>query len=336
YVPAPCGSNQSCRYGACVDQVCTPGTSRCAAGSVTDREVCEPDGLGYLRGPCGPDESCSLGACVPRVCAPGVASCVGTSGSHACNPDGLGYGATMPCPSMSSCSPGTGMCEGWVCMPGSRTCVGSSVRTCNADGLGYTNTACGAMQACSVGVCTSWICTPGTYVCTDIDTRRVCNADGLGYSVAPCTGPGRYGYACVGSGACAERVCSPGSAGSVCPNAVWQQVCNVDGLAHTPVPCGFGQGCQGGLCAVRCGDGIVGGRETCDDGNTVSGDGCSGTCQSERVCIPRCRSNLACQLTCPPVLGGRTACCDTTTSVCYVTAGFCPTIDPDSGVVPPY
>jgi cysteine-rich repeat protein len=32
---------------------------------------------------------------------------------------------------------------------------------------------------------------------------------------------------------------------------------------------------------VRCGDGILGTGETCDDGNTVSGDGCSSTCALE-------------------------------------------------------
>ena len=40
-------------------------------------------------------------------------------------------------------------------------------------------------------------------------------------------------------------------------------------------------------CALsmgRCGDRILGTGETCDDGNTVSGDGCSATCQSEPGC----------------------------------------------------
>src|SRR5579862_6186783 len=35
-----------------------------------------------------------------------------------------------------------------------------------------------------------------------------------------------------------------------------------------------------------CGDGIVSGSETCDDGNTVDGDGCSSTCQIETVNTP--------------------------------------------------
>jgi cysteine-rich repeat protein len=36
-----------------------------------------------------------------------------------------------------------------------------------------------------------------------------------------------------------------------------------------------------GTAATGCGDGIVGGAEQCDDNNTTSGDGCSGTCTIE-------------------------------------------------------
>lgn len=37
----------------------------------------------------------------------------------------------------------------------------------------------------------------------------------------------------------------------------------------------------GGACTTTCGDGLVMGNEACDDGNAVSGDGCSATCQVE-------------------------------------------------------
>jgi cysteine-rich repeat protein len=36
--------------------------------------------------------------------------------------------------------------------------------------------------------------------------------------------------------------------------------------------------------SATCGDGIATGAEACDDGNTVSGDGCSSTCTLEAVC----------------------------------------------------
>jgi cysteine-rich repeat protein len=46
--------------------------------------------------------------------------------------------------------------------------------------------------------------------------------------------------------------------------------------------CGFGDNnLGGGPTRHRCGDGVVDVGEGCDDGNTLSGDGCSSTCQVE-------------------------------------------------------
>jgi cysteine-rich repeat protein len=45
-----------------------------------------------------------------------------------------------------------------------------------------------------------------------------------------------------------------------------------------------GDGCSATCRLESCGNGIIDFGETCDDGNTVSGDGCSATCQRE----PRC------------------------------------------------
>ena len=39
-------------------------------------------------------------------------------------------------------------------------------------------------------------------------------------------------------------------------------------------------------CKPICGDGIQAGTETCDDGNTLSGDGCSARCQIEGSASP--------------------------------------------------
>jgi cysteine-rich repeat protein len=282
YAAMPCGPTQSCSGGACVDRVCVPGEARCVAGSLTAREVCAPDGLAWTAMPCAGTESCSAGLCRTRLCVPGAPECVGTTGSRTCNADGLGYSATVSCGASSSCVAGTGMCSGWLCSPGTSTCLSSSVRrACNADGLGFTETTCGAGTTCSAGVCAPWVCTPGSYSCADVNTRRLCNADGLGYTTASCTGPDPDGYSCTGAGTCSPRECVPGSASSVCASTTARQVCNTDGLGFTASACASGQSCLTGTCAVRCGDGIRGGTETCDDGNTVSGDGCSSTCASE-------------------------------------------------------
>ena len=48
--------------------------------------------------------------------------------------------------------------------------------------------------------------------------------------------------------------------------------------------CGDGGTCAAGQCAgetLRCGDGIVGGGEGCDDSNTLAGDGCDASCLIE-------------------------------------------------------
>ena len=49
--------------------------------------------------------------------------------------------------------------------------------------------------------------------------------------------------------------------------------------------------CVSGVCigdSMLCGNGTVesGCGEECDDGNTISGDGCSATCQIEFICSP--------------------------------------------------
>lgn len=51
---------------------------------------------------------------------------------------------------------------------------------------------------------------------------------------------------------------------------------------------------SGGACATTCGDGFALGNEACDDGNAVSGDGCSASCQIEDgfSCAPSPTTNL--------------------------------------------
>jgi cysteine-rich repeat protein len=80
----------------------------------------------------------------------------------------------------------------------------------------------------------------------------------------------------------AGDVCTPGGCATradaeICAGKAEDDRCtNAIGLAGA---------CVGGACrAVICGDGIIEPGEVCDDGNTVSGDGCSSTCDSTEVC----------------------------------------------------
>jgi cysteine-rich repeat protein len=75
------------------------------------------------------------------------------------------------------------------------------------------------------------------------------------------------------------RICAPSTA--ECASLSARRVCRPDGSGFDESACPTGQTCEAGACAVRCGDGIVGTGETCDDGNTASGDGCSSSCARE-------------------------------------------------------
>jgi cysteine-rich repeat protein len=63
-----------------------------------------------------------------------------------------------------------------------------------------------------------------------------------------------------------------------------------DGVLDPNEQCDDGNNVSGDGCSAACelettcGDGVIGAGEQCDDGNTTSGDGCSATCQLETVC----------------------------------------------------
>ncbi len=52
-------------------------------------------------------------------------------------------------------------------------------------------------------------------------------------------------------------------------------------LGECTVECGYNcTAAQPNVCSTRCGDSKLAGNETCDDGNTISGDGCSANCSN--------------------------------------------------------
>lgn len=283
YTAAPCTNSETCVAGACQAHVCAPGVAACIAGTVAGREVCASDGLSLQLGTCPGGQSCSGGSCLPQVCAPGTPECANPNASHVCTSNGLGYQQAVSCAPGEGCDTSTGLCGAWACTPGTATCQPGNVRSvCDADGLGQTAASCGPMSTCSAGVCAPWVCTPGAFECLGTGSRRVCNPDGLGLTPSPCTGAAADGYACTGAGVCTPRVCTPSAPTSTCGGPAVRQACAADGLGFVSVACPAGQGCNAGTCAVRCGDGIVGGSEQCDDGGIADGDGCSSLCEYER------------------------------------------------------
>ena len=137
------------------------------------------------------------------------------------------------------------------------------------------NKACqsGTAQACSDGnACTTDSCNPTTG-CVNVNNTLACNDNNACTSGDTCSGG-----ACVGT----TVNCNDSN---LCTN----DACNSStGCTHANVTDGTGCGgyntCRTGLCvAPACGDTTLNGAqgETCDDGNTVNGDGCSSTCKTE-------------------------------------------------------
>lgn len=84
------------------------------------------------------------------------------------------------------------------------------------------------------------------------------------------------GRACPAGTVCTPTSCADGTAVAACDGLSDGAACTFDGLADGV--------CASSICTLRgCGNGAVdeGSSETCDDGNTVTGDGCTSTCLIE-------------------------------------------------------
>jgi cysteine-rich repeat protein len=82
------------------------------------------------------------------------------------------------------------------------------------------------------------------------------------------------GTTCVAGGG--EVRCATDAQMTACFGKAENADCNVEST--------FGN-CRFGVCLPgACGDGVVGGKEECDDGNSVDGDGCSRDCTSNEKC----------------------------------------------------
>jgi len=83
------------------------------------------------------------------------------------------------------------------------------------------------------------------------------------------------GYRCVSKDSNNVGICQKSSGSTV--------ECCTTSDCNTDQTCDIGgtYTCKGGSILPTCGDGVVQPPETCDDGNTISGDGCSTTCQKE-------------------------------------------------------
>jgi cysteine-rich repeat protein len=204
-------------------------------------------------------------------------SCDGTSTS--CPTDGVKASGT-------ECRASAGACDL------AENCDGTSP-ACPTDAVKTAGTECRA----STGVCdlaeicdgSSGVCPTDVFQASGTECRAASGACDLPESCTGASGDcpvdalAPAGTTCrAAADACdAEETCT--GTGSDCPadlGAPDGTSCS-DGLS-----CTLDDVCTSGVCGGTpsgCGDGVVaaGCSETCDDGNTDSGDGCSATCQVE-------------------------------------------------------
>jgi hypothetical protein len=189
YAAMPCGAQQTCIDGACVDRACTPGARRCVGTDPSRIETCNADGVEYVASACPAGQSCSAGACVPYRCTPNSTRCAGPTSVQACDAAGLMFGAATQCPAGQGCNTSTQTCRVFACTPGSAQCASSTSRTvCSPDGQSTSVVPCGTSESCADGMCRPRVCTAGARRCVSgsVGGYEVCSPDGLGYTGAAC------------------------------------------------------------------------------------------------------------------------------------------------------
>jgi cysteine-rich repeat protein len=314
---ADCSDGQLCN-GAEVCGNAGTAMSRCAAGTPAT------DGTS-----CGGANICRGGVCTAPGCGDGV-----RTGSEQCDDgnttsgDGCDGDCTFTCSSGAHCS------DGLLCN-GTETCTspGTTMSRCVAGTAAANGTACDRdadattrdvcrMATCVASTCGDGFVDPGATPAEQCDDGNTTSGDGC---QSNCT------WTCTGDATCADtNVCNgaetctmPSTLASRCvagtPPAPGS-TCDRDGNAATRDICRMAS-----CLASSCGDGFVDSGATpieqCDDGNALSGDGCSATCQRESTGTPPTAFRLtSLSLVSPRVVVNQVAGCQDITQNCYSVA----------------
>ena len=284
----------------------------CGNGVLDSGEACDPLDE-RTRNNIATGETCNL-QChyeIPEVCQNG-----NLEGSEQCEKN-------IPCEDPNR------VCQNCQCVP--RTCgdgVKQDSEMCddmnNSRDGSVRNSDCEISQVCSNCQCVLPSLAPA--VCGDLikEQREPCDLDAAGASLGcgpfqqcvscscqlinqsfcgngrvdpgeQCGEPGRLG--CPGSNycsaclckapVCGNRIVEPGE-GCDDGNAISGDGCSSNCTVENGHVCTSNAGCGTGFCNAAgicqtpvCGNSIKEGSEECDDGNTLSGDGCSSTCGDE-------------------------------------------------------
>jgi cysteine-rich repeat protein len=276
---ATIGTDDDCA-AACGDGVLSAGEG-CDTGITSGVGSCPTscdDGLA-----CTTDTLIGAGTCGAICAAAPITTPINGDG---CCPTG----ATMATDNDCSGRCGDGIVQsGENCDTAITSGAGRCPTTCN-DGMACTTDTLTGAGTCSAGCMTVAITMPrnGDMCCptgATIGTDNDC--------------PARCGDRVVSAGETCDTGITAGA--GACPTMCNDMMaCTRDMLANgasctaacmfTPIttPMAGDMCCPTGAtvgtdtdCPVRCGDRVVSAPETCDDGNTTSGDGCSATCAAE-------------------------------------------------------
>lgn len=246
------------------DSNCT--LTGCGNGILTAPEVCDD---GNLTSGDGCDSNCT-----PTACGNGVVSAPETcDDGNVVSGDGCSSTCQFEVPGNDACAAALA-----VSVPGSGPVQSNAGATDDSQALcgtsavnqGLWYTVLGNGNTITVTTCNAatnydtkiqvW-CDCPEFLCVGGNDDSTCSFSGLRSTVSFCSIPGHVYYVTVGGFSTATG------------NA--QLDVTEDGLGCTPtVTC----------IPPVCGDGVTETPEQCDDGNLVSGDGCSATCQIEGAC----------------------------------------------------
>jgi cysteine-rich repeat protein len=304
----------------CVERTCsaegTCGTTPVADGTVVQSQTagdCQSvvcDGAGTTKSIAADTDLPNDGKeCTDDTCAAGVPTYTAKAINAACGAGGTlfcdGNGACVGCTGDSQCGQPTD-CATPTCTAGSCvtnfTAVGTPLpnqttgdcQEVQCNGIGGTKTVSKSADVNNDNnACTNDLCNGSTPAYTNVGAGAACSDGALGKL---CNGAGSC-VECLTAADCTSGVCTlQVCAAPVCTDQVKNGAeTDVDCGGATCSPCANGKTCSANadctstvcnpmsnLCVASiCGDNRITGTETCDDGGTTSGNGCSATCTIE-------------------------------------------------------
>jgi cysteine-rich repeat protein len=298
FVAMRCGNSMIEGSETCDDGNRDPGDGcsascslECGDGTVTGSELCDTaiasTATGGCPTSCDDADACTTDSLTGSDCA---AECVHGTISLPVDGDGC-------CPSGADAT--TDDDCGVVCGDGTVEGTETCDTAITAGDPGACPTGCDDSIACTEDMLIGSACSAE---CTNVEITAPADGDG-------CCPAGATSDTDDDCGGCGDGTVTPpetcdtdiaaGGAGA-CPTACNDgMVCTTDTLiasgtcmaacTTTPIAAGTDDECcpTGATiatdvdCAARCGDMVITAPETCDDGGTTGGDGCSGTCQTE-------------------------------------------------------